>query len=136
MPRPVRDIVQEDTAMQEHNTQRRREAGFTLIELLITIVVVGVLTVVAIIGVGGLLDDGHVAACRSSMDAAKGASTVHYANTGTYPQSFLAMTSTNPQEFEVPAGVTQTLTTLKKGTSWTLTLTPNGAANQTTYACS
>jgi prepilin-type N-terminal cleavage/methylation domain-containing protein len=120
----------------EERKQGLVEGGFTLIELLIAIVVVGILTAVAIVGIGGLVNNGSTAACQASLDAAKAATAVHFANTNAYPQTFAAMTGTTPPEFEVPSGVTQGATTLTKGTSWTLTLTPNGAANPTTYACS
>ncbi len=123
--------------MQEQTEkQRRLEGGFTLIELLIAIVVVGILTAVAIVGIGGLVNNGTTAACQASMDAAKAATAVHFANTSSYPQTFAAMTGTTPPEFEVPSGVTQGATTLTKGTQWTLTLNANGAANPTTYTCS
>ena len=122
--------------MQEHNHEQARDGGFTLIELLITVVVLGILTAVAVVGVGGLLDHGQTAACQASMDAAKAATAAHFANTGTFPQTFDAMTNRSPKELQVASGLTPTATTLSKGTTWTLTLTPNGPANEPTYACS
>ena len=65
----------------------RREEGFTLIELLIAIVVVGVLTAVVIVGIGGLTDNGKASACAASRDAAKTASAVHKANTSAWPET-------------------------------------------------
>ena len=56
--------------------KERREEGFTLIELLIAIVVVGILTAVVIVGIGGLTDNGAKSACAASRDAAKAASAV------------------------------------------------------------
>ena len=61
--------------------KERREEGFTLIELLIAIVVVGILTAVVIVGIGGLADNGKNSACAASKDAAKAAQAVHYNNT-------------------------------------------------------
>ena len=120
--------------MQEHGDWGSYESAFTLVEMLITLVVVGVLTAVAIIGIGGIVDKGHQSACRASMDAAKAATATHFARTDAYPQTFTAMTTTSPPEFEVPASAALTATTLKKG-EWTLTLTPNGPNVATTYAC-
>ena len=60
--------------------KERREEGFTLIELLIAIVVVGILTAVVIVGIGGLTDNGKKGACQASKDAAKAAVAVHYSN--------------------------------------------------------
>jgi prepilin-type N-terminal cleavage/methylation domain-containing protein len=111
------------------------EWGFTLIELLVAIVVVGILTSVAILGVGGVIDKGETAACSASRDAAKAAATTHRANTGSYPTTFADMTGTTPKELEVPSGVTQGATTLSRGTSWTLTMS-GGGATQPTFVCS
>ena len=60
--------------------KERRDEGFTLIELLIAIVVVGILTAVVIVGIGGLTDTGKKSACQASRDAAKAAAAVHYNN--------------------------------------------------------
>ena len=59
--------------MQE---QDKREQGFTLIELLIAIVVVGILTAVAIVGIAGLTNKGNSSACSATLDAAKSAAAV------------------------------------------------------------
>ena len=45
-------------------------ALFTLNELLIAIVLMGVLTAVAMVGIGGLADNGAASACRATMGAA------------------------------------------------------------------
>jgi prepilin-type N-terminal cleavage/methylation domain-containing protein len=117
--------------VKEHT---EREQGFTLIELLIAIVVVGVLTAVAIVGTGGLVDTGSVSACQASMDASKAASTLYLANTGNYPSSFTDLTGTSPKELDIPVGVTVGTTTLQNGASWTLTMTGGGTqANE--YSC-
>ena len=62
--------------------------------MLVTIVVVGVLTAVAIVGIAGLTDKGGNAACATSYDAAKAATLAYYSNTGgNYPQTFSDLTS-------------------------------------------
>jgi prepilin-type N-terminal cleavage/methylation domain-containing protein len=125
----------EEEEMQEQDRERKQQNGFTLIELLIAIVVVGILTAVAIVGIGGLVNNGTTAACQASLDASKAATAVHFANFGTYPSTFSDMTGKTPPELEVPSGVTPAATTLKKGTSWTLTMS-GGGATANTYACS
>jgi prepilin-type N-terminal cleavage/methylation domain-containing protein len=123
--------------MKEHKNQER-EQGFTLIELLIAIVVVGILTAVAVVGIGGLIDNGAKGACAATADAAKAATAVHYANTNAYPATFAVMTGATPKELDVPAGVTINATTLVKGPAatpqWTLTM--NGAGTSAVgYTC-
>ena len=67
----VRDNVQEDKAMWSAGRWiTQAEAGFTLVEMLVSIVVVGVLTAVAIVGIAGLTDKGGNAACSASYASA------------------------------------------------------------------
>jgi prepilin-type N-terminal cleavage/methylation domain-containing protein len=115
--------------------EKRDEQGFTLIELLIAIVVVGVLTAVAIVGIAGLTDEGEGAACSATADAVKAAQAVHYANSGAYPTTFTAMTGTTPPELEASGDVTvNALTIVGKG--WTLTgVSGGGTAPMTVSGC-
>ena len=113
----------------------RREEGFTLIELLIAIVVVGILTAVVIVGIGGLTDTGKKGACQASRDAAKAASVVHHANSGIWPATFTAMTGATPQpELDLGDGVTVDGTgKVITGTTggWTITIGGGGDATTT-----
>ncbi len=102
----------------------RREEGFTLIELLIAIVVVGILTAVVIVGIGGLTNSGKKGVCQASADATKAAVAVHFANQtpNAYPTSIAQMTTTAvPPELELPTGVTDTGLTIN-GSNWTITV--------------
>jgi prepilin-type N-terminal cleavage/methylation domain-containing protein len=114
--------------------QKREEKGFTLIELLIAIVVVGVLTAVAIVGIAGLTDEGESAACDATADAVKAAQAVYYANTGTYPDDFTDMTTTSPPVLEASGDVTVTADEIN-GDGWTLTNAGGGSTPMTTAGC-
>ncbi len=104
----------------------RGEHGFTLIELLIAIVVVGVLTAVAIVGIGGLLGKSRTASCQATYDSAKSAAAVHFAsNDGTYPGGFKEMVDAN--ELDLPKGVTATDKDIN-GKGWVLHWASGGGA--------
>lgn len=116
--------------------QRKNQEGFTLIELLIAIVVVGVLTAVAIVGIGSLTDRGEKATCAASADSAKAASIVHYANTsGTYPSDLEDMVTAD--EWELPSGVAAPGPGVLTVTFNNQTLTmAGGGATAPTFTCS
>lgn len=105
----------------------RREEGFTLIELLIAIVVVGILTAVVIVGIGGLQDTGSKGACAASRDAAKAASVVHKANTSpsVYPTDFTSMITAG--ELDLGDATQTDATHLKGAGNWSLAITGGGA---------
>jgi type IV pilus assembly protein PilA len=124
---------------------KEREEGFTLIEMLIVIVVVGVLTAVAIVGIGGLVDDGHISACQASADAAKAASAVFFANSSpsTFPSDFHNLI-TPSHVYEIPTGVTPNETStpaiqagdkILTGKGWTLTMTAGTATVPPVFTC-
>src|SRR3954451_9353641 len=77
--------------------EERNEKGFTLIELLVAIVVVGILTAVAIVGIGGLTDTAKKATCQPTMDASRAAVASYYTkqSPNAYPASFAVMVSDN-----------------------------------------
>ncbi|HEY7137711.1 MAG TPA: prepilin-type N-terminal cleavage/methylation domain-containing protein [Acidimicrobiia bacterium] len=114
---------------------REGDDGFTLIELLIAIVVAGILTTVAIVGIGSLADNGKSSACKATADAAKAASAVYYANNDSaYPANFTAMISGG--ELDNSAGLTDGGLTLKNGTKWTVTMTAGSGNTAPTFTCS
>jgi prepilin-type N-terminal cleavage/methylation domain-containing protein len=112
------------------NIGLRDERGFTLIELVIAIVVVGVLSAVAIVGIGGLTDRGKKASCNATRDAAKTAVAVYFANNSSYPTNFNPqLTSGAAPLLDVPSTVTASGGSLSTSGSngWTITMTGGGA---------
>jgi prepilin-type N-terminal cleavage/methylation domain-containing protein len=82
----------------------RDEAGFTLIELMIVIVILGVLAGIVIFAVGGITDNGNVAACKSDVKTLAVAVEAFRAKHGNYPQQLDNTTA-------VPAGQTDVVHT-------------------------
>jgi prepilin-type N-terminal cleavage/methylation domain-containing protein len=113
--------------------KERRDEGFTLIELLIAIVVVGILTAVVIVGIGGLTDSGKKGACQASMDAAKAASAVYYGNHSAYATDLTVLQS--EKLFDAPADVTVAAGSVSKGTDWSFTMTGDGSAAPVFAGC-
>jgi type IV pilus assembly protein PilE len=113
--------------------EERNEKGFTLIELLVAIVVVGILTAVAIVGIAGLTNKGTKSACAATQDAVQTAQAVHFANAGSYPANFGAMLSTTPPELVLSGGATPTpdaatATTITGSGGWSITVNAAGTA--------
>ena len=114
--------------------RRAPDRGFTLVEILVAIVLVGILTAVVVVGVGSLTKQGAAAACSSSLDAARAASTGHLTSTGAYPTTFTAMTSSNA--LSLPSGVSIDSTgTAASGNGWTLTLAPGTGGGPPSFSC-
>lgn len=121
---------------RRHGPSPSRARGFTLVEILISIVLVGILSAVVVVGVGRLTQQGTSAACAASKDAARAAATTHWASTGAYPGTFTDMTAATPPSITLPskATVDGTGRILRSG-SWALTLVPGTGANPPTFLC-
>jgi prepilin-type N-terminal cleavage/methylation domain-containing protein len=125
-----RDVTQ----MNEAGTDPMRDQGFTLVEIVIAIVLVGILSAVAVVGIGSLTGKGNDAACKSSLDAAKAASVVHFASNGAYPATLTDMTAGSPAALTLPTSVTVATGGMRtQGATWTLTMT---AGSPPTFVCS
>ena len=112
------------------------EEGFTLIELLITIVVAGILSAVAIVGISGSISTGSKSACQVSRDAATRSSVAYYANQtpSAYPTSVQALATAAPAVYSAPAGAAYAGGNMKVG-PWTLSITAGGGATLPTFTC-
>ena len=118
----------EDRERMDAQTKDRdlRENGFTLIELLVAIVVVGILTAVAIVGIGGLTSTAHKASCQATMDSTRAGVAAYFAaqTPNNYPGSIANMISQN--DLALQGGVSQAANTIKSdGTAtpdWTITV--------------
>ncbi|MET0578326.1 MAG: type II secretion system protein, partial [Ilumatobacteraceae bacterium] len=122
---------------------RRDESGFTLIEILIAIVLVGVLSAVAVVGISNLVSKSANAACTASADAARAASAVYLTSHAAYPVDLAALTTPTgtgatliPAALTMPTGVTVSgAVATSAGGRWTLTMTPGSVAVAPTFAC-
>jgi len=106
------------------------ELGFTLVELLLAIVVVGILTAVALVGISGLTDTAKKATCQTTLDASRAAVVSYYSsqNPHVYPATFDVMTAGARPHLVLQGGIQHpSALTLSSGgnpTKWTITLDP------------
>jgi prepilin-type N-terminal cleavage/methylation domain-containing protein len=110
------------------------EHGFTLVELLLAIVVVGILTAVAIVGISGLTDTAKTATCQTTLDSSRAAVVSYYSsqNPHAYPPTFDVLTAGANPDLVLQGRIQHpTAVTLSSGgnpTKWTITLDPASGA--------
>jgi general secretion pathway protein G len=102
----------------------RSDEGFTLIELMIVIVILGVLAGIVIFAVGGITDNGNVAACKSDVKTVSVAVEAFKAKNGVYPPDLDPSLTTAPNVFlRSQPGLSGT-TLVNTPANYTITYTP------------
>jgi prepilin-type N-terminal cleavage/methylation domain-containing protein len=125
-----------DVSTDHRRDQLERDHGFTLVEIVIAIVLVGILSAVAVVGIGALTEKGSSAACTASLDGAKAGSVVYLASNAAYPTTLAQMTAGSAPAYTLPTGVTLDGTgTVATGQGWTLTITPGTGGGPPTFSC-
>jgi type II secretory pathway pseudopilin PulG len=118
-----------------------------LIEILIAIVLVGILSAVAVVGISNLVSKGSTSACTASADSAKAASAVYFAGSSAYPTTLAQMTTGG--QLTLPSGVTVNTAVVPAaapnpgaavgmqatGGGWILTMTAGTGGAAPTFVC-
>jgi prepilin-type N-terminal cleavage/methylation domain-containing protein len=126
-----------ETDANMDSPEHHQDQGFTLIEILIAIVVVGILSSVALVGIAGLTNTARKGACAASADAAKTASDAYYANNNRrFPTRWSNMTTATPPIYILANGVTINggIPTELDGKGWKLTMT-GGGTTEAAFTC-
>jgi general secretion pathway protein G len=103
---------------------RSEESGFTLIELMIVIVILGVLAGIVIFAVGGITDNGNVAACKSDVKTVDVAVEAYKAKNGNFPANLDPTLTTDPDKFLRPQTGLAGNTLQNVSGGYTVTYTP------------
>ena len=107
---------------------RSEESGFTLIELMIVIVILGVLAGIVIFAVGGITDNGNVAACKSDVKTVDVAVEAFKAKNGSFPSNLDPTLTTDPNKFLRPQTGLSGNTLNNASGGYTVTYTPGTGA--------
>jgi prepilin-type N-terminal cleavage/methylation domain-containing protein len=103
---------------------RSEESGFTLIELMIVIVILGVLAGIVIFAVGGITDNGNVAACKSDVKTVDVAVEAYKAKNGNFPPNLDPALTSDPNKFLRPQDGLLGNTLANASGGYTVTYTP------------
>jgi prepilin-type N-terminal cleavage/methylation domain-containing protein len=137
--------------IKDQDASERDDSGFTLVEILIAIVLVGILSAVAVVGIGNLTSKGSESACDASLDAAKAGAVVYYTSNARYPANMTELTTataTVPAAVTLPSGVVINAAATvapapaaaagmqaAAGTNWYLTMSVGSAGAAPTFEC-
>jgi prepilin-type N-terminal cleavage/methylation domain-containing protein len=137
--------------IKDRDASERDDSGFTLVEILIAIVLVGILSAVAVVGIGNLTSKGSESACAASLDAAKAGTVVYYTSNARYPVNMTELTTataTDPAAVTLPSGVVVNAAATAapapaaaagmqaaSGTNWYLTMSAGAAGAAPTFVC-